>query len=1021
MIERQKSIKQWLRTASKGLETTFLALLGIYLLFESSNKTSFFLPFPWWFDKALLRTTTVVACIRLLLLGPKRWEVWLSAALGAAYALAFRATGYRFLVYLAVLTAGCSGIDYRRILKTFLWTVGVFACVTVAAAMTGAIKNFVYARRGYGIRSSWGFCYPTDFASIVLYILLVLGATWKELPDWAMLIPTAGAVLLAWVIAHSDTSIVCGLLLFAILVGCLFYRRVVERCPGLRWVGRGSSLLLLAAYPVCAAAMFMLMALYYRSTGIGVRLNELLSGRLRLSVEAWQLHGLKAFGTPFEQIGNGFSTFANQKYNFVDSSYPLIALRYGWVLLLAHGALWGWTIRRALRCGNMRLALAMGIIAVHCFSEHHFIEVNYNILLVMPFAAYIGDEKKDTLQHGMDSKVRLMHLVAKAIPTVALVALAIRLLPWFKTLFQAERLCGGGENGWKVIGILTGTLAVLTVVWWMIVHITHALIEHKPLRRCVSSATVLLACVVGLFGGALAGNEAVAKAAADYADVVEADRPALEIAAAAATGNIYTDLLPEIYHNRIDGVGILSLSGEDMARYKGDSVLMDAGAECAAMIGNGFLYSRISNAHAIYTDDDSVALALKDAGYSVTGYYCEVKDVDLAREAELNGLEYSPENGLLLDGPLQSLCSGPYLELYDGKYTVTYELQLSDGAPRDDTACNLRVSSYWGEIPLADQWIHTSQFEMDGTMSVSLPFEVQDGRGIEFLTSVDDGFQVWVRRICYARTPDYDIHTDYDRELRIIRQEYYDSDGAPTCTPDNWFACEYGYDREGNINRYCYFDMDGNRTQIARGFAELRRTYNRRRQPVREEYYGVDGEPVAMPVGSAAVEWGYDDDGNVNVYRYYDTLGALTVIRPGYAELHYVFNEAGEVVEETYFDANGQLTAVGFGYARITYDCDADQHPVLAHYWDVNGEPLQAGSGYMHEYLQSLQGRDITLVISVRGEAAGALTPMLVEDLSALGVRTDLSEMYGYGFYAVVMPESSIEDCGDSVALSYWQ
>ncbi len=1021
MNERQKTTAQWLRRASQALEIAFLALLGLYLLYLSCGRTSFFLPFPWWLDKALLRSTTVVAVLRLLLLGPKRWEPWLSAALAALYYLVFRSTDYRFLVYLAVITAGCSGIDYRKILKTFLWTIGVFACVTVIAALTGAIRNYVYARNGYGIRSSWGFCYPTDFASIVLYLLLMLWAAWRKLPDGAMLFPAVGLVLLARVVARSDTSFLCGLLFVAAIACHWFARRVIDRRPALHWVKTTGDVLLTAAYPLCAVLMFLLMVVYHKNTGIGTRLDNLLSGRLHLSVAAWELHGLKAFGTPFDQIGNGFSTFTNVKYNFVDSSYPLIAMRYGWVLLLVYGVLWGWTIRRALRCGNRRLALAMGIIAVHCFSEHHFTELDYNVLLVMPFASFGSEEAEEaSAKKRFSIKTGFAWLAAGAVSAAMIALLAVRLLPWLKTLFQAERLCGGGNNGWRVIGILLFSMAALAVAGWMIVCLVHTLMKRGPLKQCIPPLAVLLVCVLGLMGGLMAGNRAIAGSADSYEGIVEADLHALEIAADAATGKIYSDWLPEIYHDRISSVSTFSLPGEDMARYKGDTVLMDAGTECSAMFGSGFLYSRISDRHALYTDDDAVARALRDAGYSVTGYYSETKDVDMRRQADLNGLEYSPEDGLLLDGPLQSLGAGPYLELYDGKYTVTFDLQLQEGVSRDNgAACNLRVSSYWGETPLADRWISISEFDEDGTLTVPLSFTVWDGRGIEFLTSVDDGFQAWVRRIRYARTPDYDIHTDYDRKLRITRQEYYDLDGAPTLAPGNWFACDRGYDRAGNVNRFRYYDVDGRAILTDSGYAELHRTFNGRHQIVREEYFGVNGEPIALPTGQAAEEREYDADGRACAYVYYDTEGDRTLIDSGYAELRYAFDAAGNAVEETYYDAMGQPTEIGFGYSRVTCDYDEEQRLALVHYWNLAGEPLQAGSAYMHDYLQSLMGRDITLFLSVRDEATRNLTTVLLDDLAALGVQTDLSDKYHNSFYAVLTPEGSVEAVSESEPLSY--
>ncbi|MBR1820716.1 MAG: hypothetical protein IJ769_03750, partial [Clostridia bacterium] len=460
-----------IRALRRVLEALFLALTVIYLLYLAAGTTTFYLPFPAWFDRALLRSMACVAALRWLLTGPRRWEPWLSAAMAAVYYMVFRATGYRFLVYLGVLTVGLAGIDYRRILRDYLLAIGAFSCATVVAALTGAITNFVYTTSGGALRSSWGFCYPTDFASIVLYALLALWVVWRKLPDWAMLAPCLAFILLAKYIARSDTSYICGLL----FAGLIFYhaleRRVIARRAGLRWISRGSDILLIIAFPLCASVMFLLMAAYRRGMGVGVRLDGLMSSRLSLAVDAWRLHGLRAFGTPFEQNGSGFSTFANANYNFIDSSYPLILLRYGWALLLALGALWGWTVYRAIKCGDRRLALVMGLIAVHSFSEHHFIEANYNLLLVMPFAAYAAHPVKAEAG-SRTRRNRALYALAVTLAIGAALYLSLpRLLSWLKTVLQSMGLCGGGANGWRVLWMLTGGLALFAAACWSLYRI----------------------------------------------------------------------------------------------------------------------------------------------------------------------------------------------------------------------------------------------------------------------------------------------------------------------------------------------------------------------------------------------------------------------------------------------------------------------------------------------------------------------------------------------------------------------
>lgn len=985
-VKRHSGIHKAVSTASKVLEALFLLLTSIYLLYQMLGPTTFYLPYPWWFDKALLRTMAGITVLRLLILGPRRWEAWASVAMAALYYMIFRSTGYRFVVYLGVLTAGLSGIDYRRILKTYLMTVSVFFFVTILAALSGAITNFVYTKYGTGIRSSWGFCYPTDFASMVLFILLTLWVSWRKLPDWAMLVFCVASILLTRNIAHSNTSYFCTCLFALLILFHSFEIHVVARHRKLGWLKSGSDWLMTLAFPICAVVMFALMLVYHRSLSVGAWANNLLSDRLRLSVDAWQKHGVKAFGTPFDQIGFGFSTVGSPYYNFVDSTYPLILLRYGWVTLLVLGFTWGWTIRRAIRCGDKRLALVMGLIAVHCFSEQHFTEINYNILLVMPFAMYnkqMRDEKRSPeLSRSALVRQRAAVLVACTLFAAGLYFGASRLLPWLKTVLQAKNLCGGGINGWRVIIINLCVLGIISAVFWGLYRLLKALFNREPIRRYTAAVVVLAVCV-GLSGTAIAyGESIVAHAKVSNQEMLNADRPALEIVEATATKPVYSDILPELYHREFNAFAKPMLSGEELARYRDSTLLMDADTEKQVLIRCGFLYSRISNTHAIYTTDSAVEQALKDGGYSVTGFYDEVKEVDLAAEAQINSLEYDASRGLILDGPLQSLSMGPYVALYDGTYAATYDLRLPEGAVRDGrVVCHLRVTSAWGENTLAEQEIRDDQFDESGALSVPVPFNVQNGQGVEFLVSDEDAAPVNVERICYARTASYDVHTTCDDKLRTIREAYYSMENAePATLSDGCSAYEYSYDRANNVVETRNFDINNRLVLNASGYATVRRAYNYAKQVIRVAYYGIDDKLIALPSGQAVEEMDYDKYGNLTRCRFYDA----------------------------------QEAPVGIGqsqYASFANEYDQEGNLSLTYFYDVKGCLLPCGSSGFHDYLQKLRGK--SFVISVNDDASQFLTATLIEDMQGLGIQTDLRDKFRHSYYAVVADGDVVEDCSE--------
>ena len=149
----------------KYLIGLFLVLTGIYLLWQFSLQTTFYLPVPSFFSKALFGTMTSVVILRICSKGFSLKKTGISIIVAVSFILVYLNDKYSFLLYTAVLIIGLEDIEYQRIIKVYLFTVGLFFLVTVMAGITNSITNYIFVRAERGIRSSWGICYPTDLAS----------------------------------------------------------------------------------------------------------------------------------------------------------------------------------------------------------------------------------------------------------------------------------------------------------------------------------------------------------------------------------------------------------------------------------------------------------------------------------------------------------------------------------------------------------------------------------------------------------------------------------------------------------------------------------------------------------------------------------------------------------------------------------------------------------------------------------------------------------------------------------------
>ena len=729
--------------ARTGLEALFLFLAGVYLLFAYSDMTTFFVPWSLDFGAALLRAMAVTALARLILIGPRRIEPWVGLAIAAVCYLCHRAMGDRNLYFLAALTLGFAGIEYRRILRVCLLSVGAGLAVTVLAAWAGAVDNLVYFRDG--LRSSWGTVYPTDLSSLVLFLLAFLWVAWRKAPNWAMLLVSLGSLALSLFITMSRNALVCSALLSAMIAWRWLEEAVLER-RGVKGPGKVVDWLTTLAFPLGAAAVFGMFWLYARDTGIGLRLDVMLSERLKQGLDGWNAYGFTPFGTFFEQIGNGFSVFPQKGRNFIDSSYLLMLLRNGWVTTLMYAAIWVAVTRRALRCGDRRLALVMAMIAFHSVMEHHFTELHFNPILAMPLAAFPAAED------GRDGSERA-HNLASALTLATLVAagglLGPTALTRLRTVFGAKGWTGGGPSALPVALVLLAILAVLAVLARALYRLLDALMTRK--RPKARTLAALAACVAVAAGAWLWGNGIVGNAARAQAARLDGEAPVIEAVLSGATGDVYADDLPDVYRARFSGLRPSLLCGEDLARHRGATVLTSARPERFIFTQAGFRFAQISDESAVYTDDPAVVAALEAAGFATTNYWSVPVDVNLETEAELNALELG-EKGLVLDGPVHSLYCGPYDDLFEGWNVAWFDFELPEGASAEDgEVCLIRITAYWGDDVLAEVPVQRSQFDENGRAVIDVPFVSGYSRAIEFHVICRQERAVYLRSIRYQR------------------------------------------------------------------------------------------------------------------------------------------------------------------------------------------------------------------------------------------------------------------------------
>ena len=942
-------------------ESPFLLVFSLYFIWQLFQTSTFFLPFPAGFEKTLL----VLLCLSLLpripaLIKTKKLYLAGAALMALNYLLVYRADHFHFLLFSAVLTLGFTSVDHRKVMKLYTLILGCFLVLTFSAACCDAIQSFVYLKDGY-IRTALGICYPTDMASYVLFLLMYAWAAWRRIPDLTAFLLGILCTFFSRYIAMSITGTICSIFFSAAVLGhflcedCMLRKRLPISLKKL------IRELMTFAFPILGLAMFALIFAYAKNIGPVLRLNGILSNRLKFPLESLQTYGLHAFGAPLPQNGNGFTNFAPEDYNFVDSSYPLILLRYGWVIFLMLCAGWVTTTRKAFLNHDLRLACLLTLIAVHSFSEHHFIEVNFNPLVVMPFAMFStaasvpeNDAESENAAVRSPWSTELKHNLQILAGLCALAGFATLFLPWFftrmRTIVQLCAWSGGGANGYKILLVLGGIYGLLLLAAAGLSRSLHIMAWYSGKDRFTKLRAPLLltaGSMILLSASYFSGERLIRRSFAQQKETLLGDYQDVQLIADLAFGKVYVDSVPALYQLLVSGIHDSPFHGDELARFSNTSVITDLGYDSKCFINSGFLFTPISASHALYTNDMALISALKDKGKHLKGYYNVEKDVDLKVLADQNALPCSAGSGLHLSGTEHPLKFGPYLSLYSGTFTAAFELQLpkstssAAGAEKADQSLGtLRVSAYWGQKILKEHRLTKNQFDENGHAVIRLPFRIGNYSGIEFLVFPKEDQEFSVLSIRYYRSPAYDVHMLYNKKRQKYREEYYALDGTPTETVDGYSACEYAYNYDGKIIGIRYYDAENQPVLISKGYASLKRELDQKGRTILESYYGTDGEPILCSAGYASTSSGYDPDNNINVQKFYDTNGAPTGTTYVYAEIRRKFNEKHQVILESYYDTSGQPLMMPAGYAMIESRYDSSGRPYIQKYLDGNGRPV---------------------------------------------------------------------------------
>ena len=275
-------------------------------------------------------------------------------------------------------------VDVDVILKTYVFIAGSIVIGIFVLSIIGFLPNLQFAQvrsSGLVIRNSFGFIYPTDFASHCFYLFIAWGYLLREKYIWLRV--AVGVALSAFIIKFCDARLNSMSVLVAVIIFLVMYYTNEKKFK--------VYYILPYSAAIFSSLMFYLSSHFSFSSPFFVKLNDFFSMRLFLGKNALDTYKLHLFGTNnVKFIGYGGTTESVLSYNYVDSSYIQMLFYYGIVPVVLLVLVYVLSSRRFYKEGKMLFLALLSLITINCMIEAFWIRPGYNIFMFTLFASLIS-------------------------------------------------------------------------------------------------------------------------------------------------------------------------------------------------------------------------------------------------------------------------------------------------------------------------------------------------------------------------------------------------------------------------------------------------------------------------------------------------------------------------------------------------------------------------------------------------------------------------------------------------------
>lgn len=277
------------------------------------------------------------------------------------------------------LVFGAKGLGFNNIVKWYFW-IGLFFCIaTIIGSQIGLVKshdvyiNTLSSRLSFalsGKRLSFGYIWPTDFATHCFFILLVYWYIRKaELTIKEILLFVIIAIVILY---YTDAKLGAGCILLLPIM-TLLYRLIRNTKPKIY-------VILIFSIPIFTILAIASTLMYQYSNFTWFFIDSvILAGRLHLGNEAISIYGIPFWGQKIRMYGGETE---GAYYNYIDSSFIQLIVIYGIVYAILIITAYTIIAYKAYKRKDYILIIAVLMAGISGLIAQHFLQICMNPFLI---------------------------------------------------------------------------------------------------------------------------------------------------------------------------------------------------------------------------------------------------------------------------------------------------------------------------------------------------------------------------------------------------------------------------------------------------------------------------------------------------------------------------------------------------------------------------------------------------------------------------------------------------------------